>query len=329
MYSIRQAGTLKDNAAPRRRRDDADAVSTSVTSSRRLPTESLARRLTLRRVAALVVASGAVSALAFAGGIAYVWPLFVFPLILASAFFFEFGSLFVTFWLVNFFVLSYTFITPVTEVALRQAALGAALFLVAGLILGRVQRKHHEERTRLAAASLTDRLTGLYNYGSFLDHLHYEMAKVDRYGGELSIIMLDLDHFKQFNDKHGHEAGNALLRSVGTTLRAHMRDADIAARYGGEEFAVLMHGDEVHGFELAQRLRRAVESISLEVRGGQLVSTTISAGVATYPAGSADQGQLIERSDDALYESKRRGRNRVTIHTGTPVEKRGAAALSA
>ena len=140
--------------------------------------------------------------------------------------------------------------------------------------------------------------------------------------------MLDLDHFKQFNDKHGHEAGNALLRNVGTSLRAHMRDADIAARYGGEEFAVLMHGDEGHGFELAQRLRRAVESISLEGRSGRLASVTISAGVATYPNGSADQGQLIQRSDDALYESKRRGRNRVTIHTGTPVEER-AASLSA
>jgi len=300
-----------------------------VTTSPRFPTVSLTRRLTLRRVATLAIALGAVSVLASAAGIAYVWPLFVFPLILAAVFFFEVGSLVVTFWLANFFVLSYSLITPATEVALRQAAFGTALFLVAGLLLGRVQRRGHEERTRLAASSLTDRLTGLYNYGSFLDHLHYEIAKVDRYGGEVSLIMLDLDHFKRFNDKHGHEAGNDLLRSVGTTLRTHMRDADIAARYGGEEFAVLMQGDEVHGFELAQRLRRAVEGISLEVRGGQLAAATISAGVATYPSGSADQGQLIERSDDALYESKRRGRNRVTIHTGTPVEKGAAASLTA
>ena len=299
-----------------------------MTTSPRLPTLFLTRRPTMRRVVSLAASLGAVSVLASAAGIAYVWPLFVFPLILATVFFFELGSLVVAFWLVNFFVLSYSLVAPATEVAVRQAALGTALFLVAGLLLGRVQRKHQEEHTRLAASSLTDRLTGLYNYGSFLDHLHYEIAKVDRYGGELSIIMLDLDHFKQFNDKHGHEAGNALLRNVGTTLRAHMRDADIAARYGGEEFAVLMHGDEGHGFELAQRMRRAVESISLEVRGGRLASVTISAGVATYPSGSADQAQLIQRSDDALYESKRRGRNRVTIHTGTPVEER-AASLSA
>ncbi|HET6495083.1 MAG TPA: GGDEF domain-containing protein [Thermoleophilia bacterium] len=299
-----------------------------MTTSPRFPTVCLTQRLTLRRVATLVGALGAVSVLASVAGIAYVWPLFVLPLILASVFFFEIGGLVVTFWLANFFVLSYSLGAPTTEVALRQAALGTALFLIAGLLLGRVQRKNQEEHARLAASSLTDRLTGLYNYGSFLDHVHYEIAKVDRYGGELSVIMLDIDHFKAFNDKHGHETGNSLLGNVGTTLRAHMRDADIAARYGGEEFAVLIHGDEVRGFELAQRLRRAVESISLEVRGSQLASVTISAGVATYPNGSADQGQLIERSDEALYESKRRGRNRVTIHTGTPPEER-AASLSA
>jgi hypothetical protein len=203
-----------------------------VTTSPRLPVVSFTRRVTLRRVATLVGTLGGVSVLASVAGIAYVWPLFVFPLILASVFFFELGGLIVTFWLANFIVLSYSLGAPATEVALRQAALGTALFLVAGLLLGRAQRRNQEEHARLAASSLTDRLTGLYNYGSFVDHLHYEIAKVDRYGGELSVIMLDLDHFKQFKDKHGHEAGNALLGDVGTTLRAHMRDADIAARYG-------------------------------------------------------------------------------------------------
>ena len=136
----------------------------------------------------------------------------------------------------------------------------------------------------LAASSLTDRLTGLYNYGTFVDYLHHEITKIDRYGGELTLIMLDLDHFKQFNDRHGHEAGNGVLRRVGATLRSAVRDADIAARYGGEEFAVLIRGDETHGYELAERLRRAIETIAIEVRGGERgVSRTVSAGVATYP----------------------------------------------
>ena len=141
--------------------------------------------------------------------------------------------------------------------------------------------------------------------------------------------MLDLDHFKQFNDRHGHETGNDLLRRVGATVGALVRDADMAARYGGEEFAVLIRGDETHGYELAERLRRAVETVAVEVRGGEQVFATVSAGVASYPAGAADETELIERADDALYESKRRGRNRVTIYTGVAGERELPASLSA
>ena len=141
----------------------------------------------------------------------------------------------------------------------------------------------------LAASSLRDRLTGLYNYGTFIDYLHNEVTKIDRYGGELCLIMLDLDHFKQFNDTHGHETGNELLRRVGATLRALVRDADMAARYGGEEFAVLILGDETDGYELAERLRHAVEAITLEARDGERVYATISAGIAAYPIGAGDE----------------------------------------
>ncbi len=128
---------------------------------------------------------------------------------------------------------------------MRQALLGMALFLAGRAAAGpRAARNHHACRRCSPPARSRDRLTGLYNYGTFVDYLHNEVTKIDRYGGELSLIMLDLDHFKQFNDKHGHEAGNELLRRVGATLRATVRDADMAARYGGEEFAVLIRGDE-------------------------------------------------------------------------------------
>ena len=211
----------------------------------------------------------------------------------------------------------------------RQALLGMVLFFLAGLLLGRVQRKNHEMQALLAASSLSDRLTGLYNYGTFADYLHNEVTKIDRYGGELTLIMLDLDHFKQFNDRHGHEAGNDVLRRVGATLRNAVRDADIAARYGGEEFTVLIRGDETHGYELAERLRRAIETTAIEVRGGGEVFCTVSAGVATYPVGAADETELVERADDALYESKRRGRNRVTIYAGVAEQSELPASLSA
>ena len=141
--------------------------------------------------------------------------------------------------------------------------------------------------------------------------------------------MLDLDHFKQFNDRHGHEAGNELLRRVGAAIGSLVRDADVAARYGGEEFAVLIRGDESQGYELAERLRGAVETVTVEVRGGEQVCTTISAGIATYPAGAADEAELIESADAALYETKRRGRNRVTIFTGVAGERELPASLTA
>ena len=293
------------------------------------PHESGGRRLTVRRTVALGAALGAVSCLVFLLGADYLWPLFIFPLFLGAVFFFELGSLAVTFWLGNFFVLYYSFRAPATAGVLRQALLGMVLFFLAGLLLGRVQRKHHAAQALLAASSLGDRLTGLYNYGTFVDYLHNEVTKSDRYGGELTLIMLDLDHFKQFNDRHGHETGNAVLRRVGATLRGAVRDADMAARYGGEEFTVLIRGDETHGYELAERLGRAIETTAVEVRGGGEVFCTVSAGVATYPVGAADETELVERADDALYESKRRGRNRVTIYAGVAEPGELPASLSA
>jgi diguanylate cyclase (GGDEF)-like protein len=284
--------------------------------------------MTVRRGVALFGTLAAVSALVALLGPGYLWPLFLVPLVLGAIFFFELGCLAVTIWLGNFFVLYYSFTGPATDEAVRQALLGTALFLVCGLLLGRVQRRARNTQRELAASTLTDRLTGLYNYGTFVDYLHNEVTKTDRYGGELCLLMLDLDHFKQFNDRHGHEAGNELLRTLGGSIRSLVRTADLAARYGGEEFAVLIRGDETPGYELAERLRRAVESTTIEVHG-EPVCTTLSAGIATYPAGAADEAGLIEAADAALYESKRRGRNRVTIFTGVAGESELPASLSA
>lgn len=283
------------------------------------------RSFRLRRGAILAATLAATTALAVIAGLETAWPLFFVPLVAGTLFFHEAGSLVVTFWLANSFVLWYSFTEPPSVSGMRQALLGTALFLICGLVLGRVQRRHHDTQSQLAASSRIDRLTGLYNYGSFVDHLHRELTSAHRYGGDVSLIMLDLDHFKRFNDEFGHEFGNQLLRKVGETLRAHLRDADIAARYGGEEFAILMRGDEAHAFELAQRLRRAVAGLVLETRDGRDAAATMSAGVASYPATAGEEGELIECADAALYESKRRGRDRVTIYAGG----RSSAALTA
>jgi diguanylate cyclase (GGDEF)-like protein len=300
-----------------------------VTQATHVPNAGAGRRVSLRRAVALLVALAAVTCLVALTGPDYLWPLFLFPLVLGAVFFFELGSLAVTVWLGNYFALYYSFAAPATPEVVRQALLGTALFFAAGLLLGRVQRRQRDTQRDLAASTLTDRLTGLYNYGTFSDYLHNEVTKVDRYGGELSLLMLDLDHFKQFNDRHGHEAGNALLRRLGATIGGLVREADVAARYGGEEFAVLIRGEESDGYELAERLRRAVERVDVELRGGERAAVTISAGVATYPAGAADETELIKAADAALYESKRRGRNRVTIFTGVAGEPELPESLSA
>ena len=286
------------------------------------------RRVFTRRGIVLATVLVAMTTVVVVLGPAYLWPLFVFPLVLASVFFFELGSLIVTGWLGLFFVNMFAFAATPTPEAVRQAVFGTALFGLAGLLLGRVQRNHHRLQATLAATSLCDRLTGLYNYGTFVDYLHNEVTKTDRYGGQLTLLMLDLDHFKEFNDVHGHEAGNDLLRRVGAALRGLVREADVAARYGGEEFAVLIRGDESQGFELAERLRTSVEDLSVTVRGGRCAYATVSVGVASYPGAASTEKELIERADAALYASKHRGRNRVTIATLISRESE-AAALSA
>ncbi len=287
------------------------------------------RRVTIRRVVALAAALVIVSIALLGGGLLYLWPLFIFPLLLGAVFFFELGSLLVAGWVGGFFVVYFALRQPVDPATTRQAIVGLAAFSLAGLVLGRVQRDQHLLQGVLAASSLTDRLTGLYNYGTFVDYLHNEVTKADRYGGELTLLMFDLDHFKRFNDRHGHEAGNDLLRRVGATLQAVVREADMAARYGGEEFALLISGDAQSGLELAERVRRAIETTAVELRGGEAVYVTASAGVATYRRGSHDETLLIEQADLALYESKRAGRNRVTVHASAELPEDLAATLSA
>ncbi len=285
--------------------------------------------MTIRRLTALVGSLAVVSAALLAAGLLYLWPLFIFPLLLGAVFFFELGSLLVAGWLGGFFVASFALQRAPDATTVGQAIVGLAAFSLAGLVLGRVQREQHTLHRLLAASSLTDRLTGLYNYGTFVDYLHNEVTKADRYGGRLTLVMLDLDHFKRFNDRHGHEAGNALLRLVGATLQEVIREADMAARYGGEEFAVLIRGDARDGVELAERVRRAIEATALELRGGDVAWVTASAGVAAYVAGSRDETVLIEHADRALYESKRAGRNRVTVHPDAAEPGDLAATLSA
>jgi diguanylate cyclase (GGDEF)-like protein len=165
----------------------------------------------------------------------------------------------------------------------------------------------------LRRAAFTDRLTGLYRYEYFADALPREIERVRRYGTELSLVVFDLDRFKDFNDRHGHSAGNQLLEGVGRALLRETRGTDLAARFGGEELIVLVQGSARDAIALAERVRQAVSDLAVRVPDG-LAGTTISAGVATFPR-EPDAASLLDAADGALYEAKRSGRNRVVTAT--------------
>jgi len=166
----------------------------------------------------------------------------------------------------------------------------------------------------------TDPLTGLANRRTFDKVLERELSRARRGGGELSLVMIDLDHFKAFNDTHGHPAGDELIRQVARALVRSARLYDTVARYGGEEFAVILPATSWEdSTSAATRLRIAVA----RVRAPSPV--TASAGVATFPTGASGAATLIKAADEALYRSKRSGRNRVTRAGRKPVRQAASA----
>ncbi len=161
-----------------------------------------------------------------------------------------------------------------------------------------------------AAHALTDSLTGLANRRAFDAELTRRVAESGRYGAPLSLIMLDIDHFKQFNDEFGHGAGDMVLAEVAKALKATMRTPDFVARYGGEEFAIIMPHTAMDQIPIcAERIRLRIEETRCEFEG-QTLSVTASLGVAQFIRGqkSAD---LLRCADEALYAAKHAGRNRV------------------
>jgi len=170
-----------------------------------------------------------------------------------------------------------------------------------------------EEINRLA---ITDALTGLYNRRYLADILDEEVRRSRRYGHPLSFVMIDIDHFKYYNDRHGHPMGDELLRRLARLLRENVRDVDTVFRYGGEEFSVLAPElDKRDVAFMADRLRRVVKShrfpFEEEQPEGDL---TISLGVACFPEDADGGEELIEHSDQALYRAKRLGRDRVCVY---------------
>jgi diguanylate cyclase (GGDEF)-like protein len=165
----------------------------------------------------------------------------------------------------------------------------------------------------VAEQAVTDELTGLSNARFFRELIAKESARAERFGHELSLIMIDIDDFKQINDTYGHLQGDKVLRIVGRVLQFESRGVDEPARYGGEEFAVALPETGLEGaLDLAERVRARIEAEQVpRAGGGHAVGVTASIGVASMP-GSNDRGEkLIAAADAALYEAKRGGKNRV------------------
>ncbi|OFW80750.1 MAG: hypothetical protein A2201_09925 [Alicyclobacillus sp. RIFOXYA1_FULL_53_8] len=177
-----------------------------------------------------------------------------------------------------------------------------------------------------------DELTGLYNYRYFDHALHQCVTDSDTFSSPLTLLLIDLDHFKTVNDRYGHLAGNQVLMKVAQTLKEMVREDDIVARYGGEEFTILLPGlTAADGEAIAERIRRRVEEMSFEIEPGlqdagrfgagqrvapvRTVRLTLSIGIATYPDGSDSALTLIRHADRAMYVgSKQSGRNKVSTY---------------
>lgn len=172
------------------------------------------------------------------------------------------------------------------------------------------------EKQQLAKAASQDGLTGLANRRTFDEFLDEQVDLTEAMAGQLSLMIIDLDHFKSINDTYGHQAGDEVLRSVADVLAASVREVDLPARYGGEEFAVVMPETGIRGATLmAQRLRKNVAALEIAVPGGKVFSVTASVGVAGYGPSAATPEALLGAADSALYEAKHAGRNTVRIAT--------------
>lgn len=177
-----------------------------------------------------------------------------------------------------------------------------------------LQEELEQANARLYDLSCTDGLTGLYNRRHLERVLEAEVSRHIRYGLPLTILLVDVDHFKQVNDRHGHLTGDAVLKEIARQLAAMIRKADVACRYGGEEMCIVLASTGMNGaIILAERLRMAIEALDVPSEHGVPVKVTISIGIAAAEAakGINTSEALIGKADRALYAAKTQGRNRV------------------
>ncbi len=188
--------------------------------------------------------------------------------------------------------------------------------------LAREVREREKAQRELERLATHDPLTGLKNRRVFDQALDDWIALFQRQKSPFVACIIDLDHFKQINDVYGHLAGDAVLAEIGRCLSKSVRDTDVIARYGGEEFALLLRDTNARdSATFLERLRRAVESLSVQVADHAL-AVTASFGAAEYSDGATDAITLMRIADEGLYEAKARGRNQIVLKSGNGTEER-------
>lgn len=205
--------------------------------------------------------------------------------------------------------LARSFSTAHLPMAFYFSALG---FLI-GILFGIYPQKIALLFDRIRILSITDDLTGIYNRRYFFQKLTDELNRSARYQRQLSLLMLDIDHFKNYNDVHGHQQGDYLLRELAQLVARSIRTADFVARYGGEEFVVVApETGKDQAIKLAEKIKCAIEGYPFKLKESQPNGRiTVSIGVVEFPEGGNNADELVGKADVALYLAKDQGRNKV------------------
>ncbi|MBL8405397.1 MAG: diguanylate cyclase, partial [Dechloromonas sp.] len=181
---------------------------------------------------------------------------------------------------------------------------------ICGISTDITQIKHYQKE--LERLSRFDELTNLYNRRHFMTLARHELNRGKRYGGKISVMMIDIDHFKRVNDNHGHRTGDIVLAAIASQISQALRDTDIAGRLGGEEFSVVLPETELgNAILVAERLRQQVAGGAIDIGSGNTLNCTLSIGVADWSDKTEDVEKLLHRADQALYAAKNSGRNKV------------------
>ncbi|MCG8633190.1 MAG: diguanylate cyclase [Desulfobacterales bacterium] len=219
------------------------------------------------------------------------------------------------------------------DLKINKILIGVASLITVSILIAifyfmvsRVARKLRSAHRTIELMAITDDLTRLYNRRYFYTCLGRELTRAQRYGRSISLLMLDIDHFKRVNDNYGHKAGDLVLRGVADMVKVINRKTDVVARYGGEEFTVILpEADIGAAVECAEKIRQEVEAYIFRVQNGQVLQVTVSIGVSSInffdkkmqiPVGEQMENysaDIVEMVDQALYEAKESGRNRVVV----------------